>query len=656
VSEARAIGGTRTRLRRAAGAAVLVAVALITARTATERLSTDAISGPSRAVAALDPADQAGDVVALPPLVDGPGRAETTELPQDEGPAHRTWFAVGTWWAVLPDPVSGVHRIWWLSGPDGPWIDTGTLVDERPDARIEVAWDGEDLVISATGTRAYRSHALRLHRYSWSEGDRAWVPAPDHPIELTTEGEPGARMVLTPDGTAWLVRPRGLGLEVNRTAGRSPRSAGWTPLPVDGLAADVGGFDVVVDGDDVVIVWRRAAADALVVVRRQGEQWAREEIAVPGIAGMGPVDAAIGPAGGSLTALVSTTADHGAAGDQAPALLLVGLPSPGRSGPTPPVSVVARASDGLQRASLLVDGERARVLAIAPPTVDEVSTWYARGQGAPTALVEKVAPLAEPLFIPGSGTRLMSGVDGVALARPLLPSTLPPEAGLVAVVSGGDATRWSTWADGVRRPPEPAPSATAGGEMVLVNDTFDSLPLGGPGPTAWAPEDADPPVGEVIADEVVAGRALRLAGGSDPTTACRPIPELPGEVVTVEVAVRTLGTGTADARLVTIRGPSGSLASARLSRLGLAGWSTSTGRVTGGGVAPGTLLRITIRLALATRTADIGIRTEDGAVVAEVAGLPWLTSGDAVVDELCLRPAPGGATALEVASVRVIQR
>ena len=66
--------------------------------------------------------------------------------------------------------------------------------------------------------------------------------------------KPLADVAVTADGTAWLVRPRGRGLEVARTAGRAPRWAGWTPLPVEGASTDVGGFDLLAVGDELVVI------------------------------------------------------------------------------------------------------------------------------------------------------------------------------------------------------------------------------------------------------------------------------------------------------------------------------------------------------------------------------------------------------------------
>lgn len=644
----------RSRLWRAGAAAVLVAVALTAARAATDDASVRQVSGPARAATRSEPPPDAG---ALPALVDGPARFPETSLPAEEAGTHRTWFASGTWWAVLPDPASGVHRIWGLSGPEGPWIDTGTLVDERPFARLDVAWDGQELVVASSGARTYRGHALRVHRFGWSASDRRWVPAPDHPIAVTTAGEPLARLAVTADGTAWLVRPRGADLEVAHSAGRSARWSAWTGVDVDDDTGDVGGFDVVAQGDDLVIVTRRLAADAVVVTRRRGDTWSSAEVAMPGIRGLGPVDASAAPGGGPLAVLVATTAAPGAAGEQAAALLLAVVPGGEPPAPPPTIAVVARAVDGLTRPSLLVHGDRARVFAVAPPTQDEIVSWYERGQVAPTALVTKDASLSDPVFVPGAGRRLMSGVDGTPVARPLLPSEIGPDGGLVAVASGAEATRWSTWTEAVEPAPQPVVPADGDGVTVLVEDTFDTLPVGGPGPTSWAAEDAEPPVGEVVDDEAFATHALRLPGGAEPVSACRSIPELPATVVTVEATLRTSGpAGSADARLLTVRGAGGSVASVRLSRLGLAGWSTSAGRVTGRTVPPGAVLLVTVRLDPSARTADITVQTEDDDVLAEGRDVPWLTAAEGPVDEVCVRAAPGRGTAVVVDSLRITQR
>lgn len=643
----------RSRLRRAGVAATLVAVALSAARAATDGASVGQISGPARSPAATELTGLQGDA-PLPALVDGPDRSPEVILPTEEVGTHRTWFAAGAWWAVLPDPATGVHRIWGLSGPDGPWVDTGTLVDERPFAQVDAVWDGEDLVVAAAGGRAYRGHALRIHRFGWSASERRWLPAPDHPIEVTTEGERQARLAVTSDGTAWLVRPQGTSLEVARTIGRTARWSEWAALPVEG--GDVGGFDVAAQGEEVAVVSRRVGADALVVTRRRGETWSSVDVPVPGIRGLGSVDAATAPGGGPLAVLLPTTAAPGAAGDQATALVLVVVPNGDAPLPPPTVAVVARVRDGLTRAGLVMDADQARVFAVAPPSADEMIAWQGRGRSAPTALVEKVASLSEPLFAPGPGRRLMSGVDGAPLGRPLLPASVEGAGGIVAIAAGNEATRWATWTEAVEPAPQAPTPSGADAVTVLVDDTFDTLPVGGPGPTSWVREGDGSPVGEVVDDATFASRALRLAGGADPASTCRPIPELAASVVTVQATVRAGGAGTADARLLTVQGKGGSVASVRLSRLGLAGWSTAQGRVTGWAVPPGAPLLVTVRLALAARTADITVQAADGAVLAEGAGIPWLTAGDGTVDELCVRPAPGPATAVVVDSVRITQR
>src|SRR5690606_7884205 len=134
--------------------------------------------------------------------------------------------------------------------------------------------------------------------------------------------------------------------------------------------------------------------------------------------------------------------------------------------PPPTVTMVARFVDGLSRSGLVVAGGQARVFAVAPPTAEEALSWDERGRPAPTALVVKDAALSDPLFVPGAGRRLMSGVDGTPLARPLIPAVAGTGEGIVAIASGGEATRWSTWTEGV--PPTPRPPAPAGVDEVTV--------------------------------------------------------------------------------------------------------------------------------------------------------------------------------------------
>ncbi len=349
--------------------------------------------------------------------------------------------------------------------------------------------------------------------------------------------------------------------------------------------------------------------------------------------------------------LVGTDA---ATNDQDPALLLVPL---GPDAPDRP-SVVARVADQLRWPALLVDDTTVRVVAVAPSSPAEAERTVARGGRPTTTIVEKAASGADLAFDPGRGRTLVTGIDGNDPSRPLVPGgPVPREAGRLLVASGRGATRWATWTDGAPVPTLPAPTPTGRAPTVLVDDTFESLPAGGAAPAAWyADGDARPP-GVLAQDPALTSRVLRLGADPgadpDPVTACRSVPVVGGDSVTIEAVVRVIGRGDADARLLTVRGSTGTLASVRRSRQGLVGWSTAEGRITPAVVPDDVLLRITVGIDVRLRTADIIIATVDGGEVARVAGLPWVAQGPTEVDEVCLRPAPGVDTEMRLDSLLV---
>lgn len=644
------------RLRALVLGGILAAATLVVLGRVGPALDPARVARGASPVPALDVADQLSTSEVGATLIEGPERPADLILPKGQAGTRRTWFARGRWWAVLPDPVTGSHRIWTLDGAAGPWVDTGALVDERPFAQVDVTWSGQQLVVTATGTRDYRSHALRISRFTWSDADARWEREEDYPLTATDGGAPGTLAAVTAAGEVWMARPEDGRVVVAHTDGEAPRVGSWSVPPVPGLENDVGGVALTVEGDDVHLVWRSRTTDVLGLATWSDGQWRSRTIPVPEVAGDAPVEVGVEPGRpGSLLVLVPTVGVEGNGTNQAPALLLVRA----ADGTAAEVSVVGRVTDQLRTPALLLDERGIRVVAVAPSSEVEAERAVARGGRPTTAVVEKEASFDDLWFDPGRGRVLVAGVDGVDPSRPLVPGgPAGPEGGRLLVVSGREAPRWVTWTDGAPPPVEPAPIVDGRSATVLVNDTFEALPVGSPAPAAWY-ADADGTLPGLIDDPDLGGRALPVgqrAAEPDPLTACRSVPAVDGDSVTVEAVVRPLGLGDGDAKLLTVRGPTGSLVSIRRSRQGLIGWSTPEGRVTPAAVADEVSLRLTVGLDLRRGTTDILIRTLDGGPVAEVRGLPLLASGASAVDEVCLAPAPGVGGELRIDSLLVTLR
>jgi len=640
----------RPRTRQRVGAAALAPVALLSALWAGSRvehaLQDHAVSV---AVGGSAPSPPASRVLSDREVhgetgFAGPDRPEEAPVPQMH--ESRTWFAAGRWWAVLNREGDGALTIWGLPSADGPWVDTGVLVDDREFVGPIVAWTGSVLVVASSGTRSYDSHALRTNRFRWDTAQQRWRQMADFPVTASATPVPGIRMLVEPSGSEWLARQEGDGIVVARSSPSGLDHTGFAPLP-DGVgASDVGGFDLIGSGSTVHLVWRSVSADRVHVATWSGSVWSTEAYEAYGVGGVGPVTvSSTGTAPGRpLLVLVPTSLAERGRNDQDTALLLLAI-----DGRTIRTSTVSRVQDQLQDAALVVDadGSRVHVLATHPPPVDS-----ADGVG-PTPVVAKTAAIGDLAFSPGLGRPVLYGDVGTRLAAPVVPNGFAEaDRGLLVMAAGQDLSGWRTAVVGGHLAVGPLRGGT--GTVDVVHDTFDGLPSRAPTPAAWHAGTSQPLTSTIVtAPGTGRGMLIENADGDHAPLACRAVP-LSSSPVLVRADVITAGTGATDARLLTVRGPDGSLASARLSRKGEAGWSGPDGRVLAGTVAHGTPLRVTIQIDPRRHVASIRIETGSG-VVAEGFEVPLLAAGTAGVDEVCVGPGandPGASILLTDLLVR----
>jgi hypothetical protein len=624
----------RSRLGRRLGTVVLVpiaAVAMVAVATRLER-ALDPAAASSRTRQSVSPPDPA-ETLSEPPGPTtgfaGPDRLEDAPVPVPQ--EARTWWAGGRWWAVLHRTSDGALTIWGLESPTGPWVDTGVLVDGRPFARPQVAWNGSVLVVATTGTRSYASHALQTNRFSWDSDGRSWAQVPDFPVTVTSGPMPDTRLVVQGDGTEWLARREGDALVVARSTSSGLSHERFRPLG-DGLAeADVGGFDLTLQGGTPQMAWRSRTADVLHVATWSGERWRARRYDVYGVAGEGTV--AIAAAGsadpGALVILTSSSLGARGSNDRDPGLLLSVV-----EGEQVRTSVVSRLADGMREASLVMEPEerRVRVVALGPP-----AALRPRDLRLSAPVVEKTASLADLAFAPGQGRPLLYGDVGTQLAPPVVPpDAIDETSGLLVMVTGGDLSGWRSAVAGGDGE-QPGSLVVATGPVTVVHDTFDGLAPGGPAPSSWHGGSSQPLEAELV-EAPGTGRALLVTNrdGGPASLACRAVPTGAREV-TIRADVTATGAAATDARLLTVRGPDGTLVAVRLSRKGEAGWSGDQGRVVAGAVPLGTPLRVTVSIDAGATTASVRIETA-GSVVAEDGRVPLRAGASGAVDEVCIGP------------------
>ncbi len=108
----------------------------------------------------------------------------------------KLWYANGSWWGLLHEPGSDELHIYRLDADGASWVDTGTLVDERPLARGDALVAGDQLYVVTAGRRARPADAIRLVRFTFREG--AYRLDADFPIALNDSGVES--VVLARDG------------------------------------------------------------------------------------------------------------------------------------------------------------------------------------------------------------------------------------------------------------------------------------------------------------------------------------------------------------------------------------------------------------------------------------------------------------------------
>lgn len=192
---------------------------------------------------ALSPAARAadGDIGHQGVSYSGAGDAPTADKPQS-----KLWFNDGFWWADMFDSVSRTWHIWRLDRSTQTWADTGVTIDDRPNTRGDVLWDGTHLyvasnVLASSSTANTAGQPARLYRYSYSATARSYSLDPGFPVAINNHSSESLTFDKDSRGVLWATWTQGQQVYVNATDGTD---TGWgTPSALGltgaaGLAAD----------------------------------------------------------------------------------------------------------------------------------------------------------------------------------------------------------------------------------------------------------------------------------------------------------------------------------------------------------------------------------------------------------------------------------
>lgn len=548
------------------------------------------------------------------------------------GDTSPLWFAEGRWWAVLLDATRGEQHVWYL-GSQNKWVDTGTVVDDRPYTRPTVAVSGRYVYVATGGRRSYSSQGIRVTRLSFDSSARLWRTDADYPVAVTSQGGGDPRIAADDAGNLWIAYLLDGRVRITHTSGDTTR---WSPaVELPGMAGRrTNALALTAAGGILDVVWAPKGIDAVAVTSRTGppdaDTWRTVEHPLYGADGTDRLSArsvATSPRGRQLFIAVQSTLAARSSSNLVPGVLLLSI------GPRQPAqtSVVALAKENWSGPVLTIDVTRRRVVVLG------------RVPSAGGGIRLKDARFSELDFEQGPGRTIISVFGAPDIDQPAVAPTVSAEGGLVVVASDDLGGRYATGVDTTRdiRSATPPPPDLAS-STVLVHDTFDRLPLGAaPAKGTWVPRTASAPAAVAVEGFGGKGRALRQAnaGSGARVDLCRAVPEVVDATVRITARVQITGTGTSDTELLTVKGD-GTIASARVSRKGNVGWLTADGRIQLTPVPTGPL-EVTIIVQPRDRTYRLSIAPVGGAPVLAIADQKWVSMSVVPADEVCIATGPG---------------
>ncbi len=535
-----------------------------------------------------------GDIGYLGPAYNGSINSPTSDKPQS-----KLWHTDGIWFAAMFDTGSRTWRISRLDRATQTWVNTGVLVDDRPNTLADTLWDGSHLYIAShvvtissdtTPRPSVPNSPARLMRYSYDSGQKTFRLDAGFPATIT--GNSSESMTIDKDSTGriWATWTQVSGdatagftsaVYVNATNGSDNSwgtpfvmpTAGANPAP-DDLSA------VVAFGRNKIgILWSNQVDDTVYWAVHNDGAAVGDWRGAPAIRGNRQADdhlnlkAIVADQAGRVFAAVKTSADAvaGSTPSSPQILLLVFKPGTGAWSAT----TFGTLADCHTRPQLVLDEERSRVHVVAAAPTGAGCPY----SGAPGTIYEKSAPMDDPVFPSGRGTPIIREAASENMNDPTVTKqSVTGSSGLV-VLAANTATKRYWHADlslGGTPPPPPPPPTPAPTAAFTASPTSGAAPLavqftdtstGSPTSWAWGFGDGSTATTQNPAHTYSAAgtytatlRATNAGGTSEPATqtitvSATPPPPPPSGGVTAGAV--TTATSTAAVTGVTVNVPAG---------------------------------------------------------------------------------------------------
>jgi PKD repeat protein len=161
--------------------------------------------------------------------------------PTGEKPESKLWWNDGSWWGSLCATDNHYH-IFRLNLANNSWVDTGTMLDDRPTTKADTLWDAANhklyvashVFTTSAAPTSTQSNWGRLYRYSYSAG----IYSLDSGFPVTVSKGKSEAMVLAKasNGTLWVTYVESKKVMVNHSSGSDTSWGTPYVLPVTGAS------------------------------------------------------------------------------------------------------------------------------------------------------------------------------------------------------------------------------------------------------------------------------------------------------------------------------------------------------------------------------------------------------------------------------------
>ena len=243
-------------------------------------------------------------------------RSPTSEKP----PQSRLWFNDGAWWGVLFDDSTEKYYVYRYEWGAHAWSRTGTVIDDRNSAGVDVLWDGTHLYVATAGPSSDSDyHSARVLRYGYDAAIEAYSPDSGFPVTVASGGTEAIVLAKDTTGKLWVTYTQDDKVYVNHSL---DDDLGWAKpfvLPVRGTTLDADDVSSVIAFDSQIgVMWsNQAEGTTYFATHRDGDAedaWQAE----PALQGPGAADDHINlkaDSGGRVFAAVKTSFDESEGSD-----------------------------------------------------------------------------------------------------------------------------------------------------------------------------------------------------------------------------------------------------------------------------------------------------------------------------------------------------